>query len=107
MAGVGLRRLREWIPLDDRSPFLGGPDEDSGLGRECALELGLESPFQRTRCLSGRLEYQVAALEQRLRLPEADPRGERPELRHRDRLLAAEVHPAEQRDVAGRFWHRG
>jgi hypothetical protein len=97
---IPLGFLPKRVLTDDGLPLLGRAHEEINLEREPvrglrfqkALELGARSHFAR--------ENQIAALEQRSGILEAELRNEISQIGHADLPVTADVDAAEERDVS-------
>src|SRR2546427_10695315 len=89
MAGIALRLLPESVLGDDGLPFRWFADEEGRSEAKPLLGLFFQQAFQLRGCLVLGLKNQIAALEQRSRLSEAQLREQIAQVRHRDHLVTA------------------
>ena len=97
MAGIALRLGGEGVARDDRLPFRRGAHEEVRPQGEALF--GLEQAFQRRAGLRATAEDEVAALEQRADIGEAQRGEEAAQVGHADHLMPGDVDGPEKGDV--------
>jgi hypothetical protein len=99
MAGIARGFLGEGIVRDDALPLLGRADEEIRFKAEACSGRFLQQAFQPSGRSTVHAENKIPALQERPDVPEAEVREEIAQVRHGDRLAAADIDASEQGDV--------